>query len=526
MSEEKKTEGLDFVREKVVADLEAGRYPKVVTRFPPEPNGYLHIGHAKAICLSYGVAEDFDGRYHLRFDDTNPSTEDPEYVDAIQRDIKWLGFDWGEHLYFASDYFGRMYEIAEQLVRDGKAYVDSSSEAEIRERRGTITEPGTDSPDRGRSVEENLDLLGRMKAGEFKDGEHVLRAKIDMASNNMLMRDPLLLRIRHIDHYRQGDKWRVYPMYDFAHCLEDAFEGITHSLCSMEFENNRAIYDWVLDAAGFEHPRPEQTEFARLNLGYTVMSKRKLLRLVREGHVAGWDDPRMPTLSAMRRRGYTPQAIRSFCDLVGVAKSFNIIDVALLEHAVRDDLNHKARRVMAVLDPLPVVVDNFPDGEVEELDASHWPHDVPKEGSRAVPFSRNLVIDRSDFAEDPPPGFFRLSPGAEVRLRYGYVIRCAEVEKDDAGRIVKLHCTYDPETRGGQTPDGRKVQGTIHWLSEPHALDAEIRLYDRLFTSERPDAEENFLDHLNPSSLVVHSRALVEPSLAGAAAGEPVQFER
>ncbi|MEM6794987.1 MAG: glutamine--tRNA ligase/YqeY domain fusion protein, partial [Acidobacteriota bacterium] len=517
---------LDFVREKIRADLESGRYASVLTRFPPEPNGYLHIGHAKSICLNFGVAEQFGGRCNLRFDDTNPSTEDPEYVESIQRDVRWLGFDFGEGPLFASDYFERMYELAEDLVRRGKAYVDSSDGEQIRERRGTVTEAGVNSPYRDRPASESLDLLRRMRAGEFEDGSHVLRAKIDMAANNMLMRDPLLFRIRHQHHYRQGDAWCLYPMYDYAHCLEDAFEGITHSLCTLEFENNREVYDWVLDHAGFEAPRPEQTEFARLKLGYTMLSKRRLLKLVEDGHVDGWDDPRMPTLSGLRRRGYTPEAIRAFCERIGVTRTYNVIDVALLEHAQRDDLNHRAPRVMAVLDPLPVVIENYPEGQVEEMEASYWPHDVPKEGSRAVPFSRRLLIERSDFEEDPPAGFRRLAPGREVRLRYGYVVRCERAIKNDAGEVVELRCTYDPDSRGGQPRDGRKIAGTIHWLEADRSISAEVRLYDRLFTSENPDGEERFEDHLNPHSLVTRPGARVEPSLAELAPGSHVQFER
>ncbi|MCG8458828.1 MAG: glutamine--tRNA ligase/YqeY domain fusion protein [Holophagales bacterium] len=522
----------DFVREKIRDDLAAGRYGGVVTRFPPEPNGYLHIGHAKSICLNFGVAEEFGGRCHLRFDDTNPTTESSEYVVAIQRDVRWLGFDWGEHLCFASDYFEKMADLAEDLIRAGKAYVDSSTGEEIREGRGSLTEPGTESPYRGRPVAENLELFRRMRAGELEEGSHVLRAKIDMASPNMLMRDPLLYRIRHAHHHRQGDRWPIYPMYDYAHCLEDAIEGVTHSLCTLEFENNRELYDWVLDHVGYAPPRPEQTEFARLNLGYTLMSKRKLLLLVEEGHVAGWDDPRMPTLSGLRRRGYTPEAIRAFCDRVGVARTHNVIDVALLEYSIRDDLNTRAPRVMAVLDPLRVVIENYPEDRSEELEADYWPHDIPKEGSRKVPFGREILIEREDFAEDPPPGFHRLAPGREVRLRYAYFLRCERVIHDDDGRVVELRCTYDPATRGGQAPAGRRPAGrrpagTIHWVSAERSLPAEVRLYDRLFATENPAAAgDEFRRHLNPRSLVVRDRARVEPSLAQLAAGSHVQFER
>ncbi|MEM8932260.1 MAG: glutamine--tRNA ligase/YqeY domain fusion protein, partial [Acidobacteriota bacterium] len=524
------TETNDFIREKIRDDLAARRYDGVVTRFPPEPNGYPHIGHAKAICLNFGVAADFGGRCHLRFDDTNPETESPEYVEALQRDIRWLGFDWGEHLYFASDYFERMVELAEQLIRDGKAYVDSQSSEEIRANRGSISEAGTPSPFRDRSVEVNLDLLRRMRDGEFDDGAHVVRAKIDMSAANMLMRDPLLLRIRKAHHYRRGEGWCLYPMYDYAHCLEDAFENVTHSLCSLEFENNRELYDWVLDACGFEHPRPEQTEFARLNLGYTVMSKRKLLKLVQEGVVAGWDDPRMPTLSGLRRRGVPPEAIRDFCERVGVTRNYNIIDVALLEHATREALNFEAPRRMAVIEPLKVVVENWPEEQVDRLDADDWPRDVPKEGSRQVPFSRELWIDRDDFREDPPEGYFRLAPGREVRLRYAYLLTCRDVVRDADGAIVELRCTVDLDSRGGNAPDGRKVAGTIHWVAAAEAVESTFRVYDRLFSAERPgvgpDGEEvDVHEHLNPDSLIEH-QGFVEPSLVTAEPGSRWQFER
>ena len=516
----------DFVRDIIRDDLDAGRHVSVVTRFPPEPNGYLHIGHAKSICLNFGVAGEFGGRCHLRFDDTNPTTEDVEYTESIQNDVRWLGFDWDPHLYFASDYFDRMAELAVHLIREGKAYVDSSSEEEIRDRRGTISEPGRPGPYRDRSVEENLDLFARMRAGEFPDGSHVLRAKIDLSANNMLMRDPLLYRIRHAHHYRTGDAWCIYPMYDFAHCLEDAFEHVTHSLCTLEFENNRELYDWVIDNTPVPS-RPRQYEFARLNLSYTVMSKRKLLQLVQEGHVAGWDDPRMPTLSGMRRRGLTPEAIRAFCERVGVAKTYNVIDVALLEHSVRDDLNPKVPRVMGVLDPLEVVITNYPEGQSETFEAPSFPHDVPKEGSRPVPFGRTLYIEREDFHEDPPAGFHRLAPGREVRLRYAYLVTCDSVEKDADGNTVRLHCTYDPETRGGNAPDGRRVPGTLHWVSAEHAVEAEVRLYDRLFTAELPGTDgADFLEQLNPDSLTVISGAKLEPSLAEASPGDRFQFER
>ena len=529
---EPKNEPKNFLRDIVEADLDAGKHDgRVHTRFPPEPNGYPHIGHAKSICLNFGLAEDFKGLCNLRFDDTNPETEDTEYVEAIKRDVRWLGFDWDERLYHASDYFERLYDCAVHLIERGKAYVDSSTGEEIRERRGTITEPGVPSPDRDRSVEENLDLFRRMKEGEFGDGEHVLRAKIDMAAKNMLMRDPILYRIRHAEHYRRGDAWCIYPMYDFTHCLSDAFEGITHSICTLEFENNRELYDWVIRETEVEHV-PRQYEFARLNLSYTVTSKRKLQTLVREGHVAGWDDPRMPTLSGLRRRGVTPAAIRDFCDRIGVAKSFNVIDVALLEWSIRNDLNMEVPRVLAVLDPLKVVIENYPAGENEELDAPLYPHDVPKEGSRRLPFSREIYIEREDFAEDPPKGFHRLAPGREVRLRYAYFITCDKVIKNDAGEIVELRCTYDPETRGGDAPDGRKVKGTLHWVSAETSVPATVRLYDRLFLAEDPNEGEDgagdadFRQHLNPGSLAVIENARLEASLAGVSPGERFQFER
>jgi len=522
--------GTDFIRTVVEEDLEAGRYDEVVTRFPPEPNGYLHIGHAKSICLNFGVAEEYGGRCHLRFDDTNPLTEEEEYAQAIQRDVRWLGFDWGEHLYHAADYFDRLYAYAERLVERGKAYVDSQSEEEIREGRGTVTEPGRESPYRDRSPEENLDLLRRMKGGEFGGGEHVLRARIDMAHPNMLMRDPVLYRIRHASHYRSGDAWCIYPLYDFAHCLEDAIEGVTHSLCTLEFENNRALYDWILDEVGIEEPRPHQYEFARLDLEYTVLSKRKLIRLVREGHVDGWDDPRMPTLAGLRRRGVPPEAIRSFCEMIGVAKSDSTVDVGKLEYAVRDHLNWTAPRVLAVLDPLKVVVESWPEGETEWLEAPYYPRDVGKEGAREIPFTRELWIERSDFAEEPPKGFWRMSPGREVRLRYGYVVRCTEVAKDpETGEVREVRCVHDPETRGGSTPDGRKVKGTIHWVSADRARDAEVRLYDRLFLAPDPTdvpEDEEFTANLNPESLVVRGEAKVEPSVADDDPATRYQFER
>jgi glutaminyl-tRNA synthetase len=523
------SEGTDFIRAVVNDHMRTGKYKgQVITRFPPEPNGYPHIGHAKSICLNFGLALDYGGRCHLRMDDTNPTTEDEEYVRALQDAVHWLGFDWGEHMYYASDYFGRLYEFAEQLIRDGKAYVDSLNEEEIRDYRGTVTEAGRHSPYRSRTVEENLDLFQRMRAGEFPDGAHVLRAKGDMASPNMKMRDPLLYRIRHAHHYRTGDDWPIYPMYDFAHPLSDAIEGVTHSICTLEFENNRDIYDWLADNL-LEEPRPHQYEFARLNLDYTVMSKRKLLQLVQEGHVNGWDDPRLYTIAGLRRRGVTPEAIRTFCDKIGVAKANSRIDLALLEHCIRDDLNTKAPRVMAVLRPLKVVITNYPEGQTEELDASFWPRDVPKEGSRPVPFSRELYIEQDDFMENPPKGFHRLIPGGEVRLRYAYIIKCDEVIKDAAGNVVELRCSYDPASRGGAASDGRKVKGTIHWLSAAQAVPAEVRLYARLFTVPNPDETEegkSFQDYINPNSLEILRSSLVEPSVATAAAGDRFQFER
>jgi len=518
--------GNDFVRDIIRGDLEGGLHTTVVTRFPPEPNGYLHIGHAKAICLNFGVAEEFGGRCHLRFDDTNPATESEEYTASIQRDVHWLGFDWGEHLYHASDYFGKMYEYALHLIREGKAYVDSLDTEEIREYRGSVGVPGRESPHRNRSVEENLDLFRRMRAGEFEDGAHVLRAKIDMAANNMLMRDPLLFRIRRMHHYRAGDEWPIYPMYDFAHCLEDALEHITHSLCTLEFENNRELYDWVIENTPVPS-RPRQYEFARLNLTYTVMSKRKLLQLVEEGHVSGWDDPRMLTLSGLRRRGYTPSSLRNFCDRVGVARTHNVIDMALLEFSIRDDLNLRVQRVLGVLRPLKVVIENYPEDQVEDLTAPYYPRDVPKEGSRKLPFCREIYIEREDFMEDPPKGYFRLTPGCEVRLRYAYIIRCVDVVKDEAGEVKELRCTYDPGTRGGNTRDGRKVKGTIHWVSANHAVSAEVRLYDRLFTVEEPGGgDTDFREELNPNSLQVLGGCRLEAGLGTAKLGDAFQFEQ
>jgi glutaminyl-tRNA synthetase len=517
----------DFLREKVAADAASGRFGRPIhTRFPPEPNGYLHIGHAKSICLNFGIAAEFAGLCNLRFDDTNPTTEDVRYVDAIRNDVRWLGFEWDEER-FASDYFERLYEIAERLIRAGKAYVDSQSEEAIREGRGTVMVPGRPSPYRDRSVEENLDLLRRMRAGEFPDGAHVLRARIDMAHPNMLMRDPLLLRIRHAAHYRRGTEWCVYPLYDFAHGLSDAFEGITHSFCTLEFKDNRELYDWLVREAGFERP-PEQTEFARLELDYTVLSKRKLLRLVNDGHVTGWDDPRMPTVAGLRRRGVTPEAIRAFCDKIGVARSDARIELATFEYAVRDDLNMRVPRVMAVTRPLRLVLTNYPGGQVETMDAPLYPHDVPRTGSRPVPFGRELWIERDDFMEEAPRKFFRLTPGREVRLRYGYLVTCTGVVKDASGEVVEVHATYDPATRGGDAPDGRRVQGTIHWVSARHALDCELRLYDRLFAVPDPDAlpeGRDFVSALNPQSLLT-LRGKVEPSVGADPPGTRYQFER
>jgi len=524
-------EGTDFIRAIVEKHQAQGTYGgRVETRFPPEPNGYLHIGHAKSIVLNFGLAEEYGGVCHLRFDDTNPLTEDMKYVRSIQEDVRWLGYDWGDHLYFASDYFQRLYECALVLIRKGKAYVDSLTEEQIREYRGTVTRPGRESPYRDRSVEENLDLFQRMKAGEFAEGEHVLRARIDMAHPNMIMRDPVLYRIRHASHYRKGDDWCIYPLYDFTHCLSDAFEDITHSLCTLEFENNREIYDWILDEVGFTEPRTHQYEFARLNLDFTVMSKRKLLKLVKEGHVDGWDDPRMPTIAGMRRRGITPEAVRKFCEMVGVAKADNRVDMGKLEFAVRDHLNRTVPRVMGVLDPLKVVITNYPEGREEELDIPSYPHDVPLEGSRPVPFSREVYIEADDFMEDPPEGFHRLAPGREVRLRYAYFITCDEVVKDPkSGEIVELRCTYDPETRGGSAPDGRKVKGTLHWVSVAHGLPVEARLYDRLFRVPDPEdvpEGQDFTVNLNPASRITVERAVVEPSVTGAEPGTRYQFER
>ncbi len=527
MTTDKSTRSLDFIRAIVEEDLRSGKHQRVHTRFPPEPNGYLHIGHAKAICLNFGIAEQYGGLCNLRFDDTNPIKEEQEYIDAIKEDVRWLGFDWGDREYYASDYFEQLYRWAVQLIEQGQAYVCDLTAEEIRDYRGTLTQPGRESPYRNRSVEENLELFGRMRAGEFPDGSRTLRARIDMAHPNLNMRDPVMYRILHAAHPRTGEKWCIYPMYDWAHGQSDSIEGITHSICTLEFENHRPLYDWFLDALGVYHPR--QIEFARLNLTYTVMSKRKLLELVRGGHVRGWDDPRLPTIGGLRRRGYPPEAIRTFAQRIGVNKYDSVVDIQLLEHCVREHLNKVAPRVMAVLRPLRVVIDNYPEGQVEELEAINNPED-PAAGTRRVPFSRVLYIEQDDFREDPPRKYFRLAPGREVRLRYAYFVRCTDVVKDpQTGRVVELRCTYDPATRGGDAPDGRKVKATLHWVSAAHAREAEVRLYDHLFTRADPEdtAEgQDFKDGLNPDSLVVLPRCSVEPGLAGAQPGERFQFER
>ncbi|HEY0809329.1 MAG TPA: glutamine--tRNA ligase/YqeY domain fusion protein [Longimicrobiales bacterium] len=517
----------DFIREIISEDNRTGKYGgQVVTRFPPEPNGYAHIGHAKSICLNFGIAlEQSNGRCHLRFDDTNPETEDMEYVNAFIRDIKWLGFDWGKHLYYASDYFEQMYAYGEELIRKGLAYVDSSSEEEIREARGTITEPGRPTKYRNRSIEENLDLFRRMRAGEFPDGAHVLRGKIDLASTNMLMRDPIFYRIRHAAHYRTGNNWCIYPLYDYAHALEDAIECVTHSLCTLEFDNNREIYDWLVENTSVKC-RPHQYEFARLAVDYMLTSKRKLLQLVNDQVVSGWDDPRMPTIAGLRRRGVTPEAIRNFCDMVGVSKANSRVDIAKFEFAVRDDLNKKVKRVLAVLNPLKVVITNYPESNAEEIDAPYYPHDVPLTGSRKLPFAREIFIDADDFMENPPKDFFRLAPGREVRLRYAYIIRCDEVVKDKAGNVTELRCTYDAATHGGAAPAGRNVKGTIQWVSAAHSLPCEVRVYDRLFTVPNPDEGDDFKQYLNPKSLVVLNDARIEPSVRNDPPGSRYQFER
>jgi glutaminyl-tRNA synthetase len=517
----------NFIRDAILEDLKTNKFSgRVWTRFPPEPNGYLHIGHAKAICIDFGLADEFGGGTNLRFDDTNPEKEETEYVDSIMADVRWLGFDW-EHLCYASDYFGQLYEWAMQLIRAGRAYVCDLSADQIRQYRGTLTEPGQESPYRNRSIHENLDLFERMRAGEFPDGSRTLRAKIDMAAPNLNMRDPVMYRILHAEHHRTGDKWCIYPMYDYAHGQSDSIESITHSICTLEFEDHRPLYNWFIEQLGI-FPS-QQFEFDRLNLTYTLLSKRKLLQLVQERHVSGWDDPRMPTLSGIRRRGYTPEAIRNFCASIGVTKTNGVLELAMLEHFVREDLNKRALRVMAVLRPLKVVIDNYPEGQVEEMDAVNNPED-PSAGTRKVPFSRALYIEQDDFREVPPKGYYRLSPGREVRLRYGYLVTCTSVVKDEkTGEVIEVHCTYDPATRGGNTPDGRKVKSTIHWVSAAHALDAEVRLYETLFAKENPNdvAEgQDFTANLNPDSLEVVSNAKLEPSLAGAKPGSRFQFER
>ena len=529
MTENETTPGSNFITTIIEADLKANKNDgRLATRFPPEPNGYLHIGHAKSICLNFGVANTYNGTCNLRFDDTNPSKEDVEYVDAIMADVRWLGFDWDDRLHYASDYFEQLYGFAVQLIRAGKAYVDDLNADEIRQHRGTLTEPGTDSPWRERRVEENLDLFQRMRAGEFEDGSRVLRAKIDMGHPNLIMRDPTLYRIRKTSHHRTGHTWCIYPMYDFTHCLSDSIEGITHSLCTLEFENNRPLYDWVLDHV--DAPcHPQQIEFARLNLSYTVLSKRKLIQLVDEGHVNGWDDPRLPTICGLRRRGYTPESLRNFCDRIGLAKRDSVVDVALLEYSLREDLNKRAPRVMGVLKPLKVVIENFPEGQVDELEAVNNPED-PDAGVRSVPFSREIYIEQDDFMENPPKKFFRLSPGREVRLRYAFFVTCTGVVKDETtGEVVELRCTYDPATRGGDAPDGRKVKATLHWVSAAHAVEAEVRLYDRLFSKANPDEKEagkTYKDFLNPEALEVLRGCKLEPCLADAGPGYFCQFER
>jgi glutaminyl-tRNA synthetase len=526
MTEADATASTNFIREAVAEDLRTGRFDRVHTRFPPEPNGYLHIGHAKGINIQFDIAEHFDGFCNLRFDDTNPVKEEAEYVQAQKNDIRWLGYDWGDREYYASGYFDQLYEWAVQLIRDGKAYVDSLSPEEIKEYRGAFGVPGKESPYRNRSVEENLDLFERMRAGEFEEGEQVLRAKIDMQSGNMNLRDPIMYRILHAAHHRTGDKWCIYPMYDWAHGQSDSIEGITHSMCDLGYEEHRPLYDWFLEQLGIFHPR--QIEYARLNLSYTILSKRYLLELVEEGHVDGWDDPRMPTISGMRRRGYTAEAIRAFLERIGVAKSDSLVDIALLEHLLREDLNKRTPRMMAVLRPLRVVITNYPEDQVEEMEAVNNPEDESM-GTRKLPFSRVLYVEQEDFREEPPRKWFRLAPGREVRLKHAYYITCEEVIKDDQGNVIELRCTYDPESRGGSTPDRRKVRGTLHWISAGHALEAEVRLYDHLFTNPDPsDVEEggDFKDNLNPDSLEILASCKVEPNLAGTEAGDRYQFLR
>ena len=515
----------NFIKHIIEDDLKTDKYDgRVVTRFPPEPNGYLHIGHAKSICLNFGIANQYQGTCHLRFDDTNPLKESVEYVDAIKEDVRWLGFDWTKHLYYTSDYFDRLYECAIALIEKGKAYVDSLTAEEIRDFRGTLNEPGKESPYRNRTVTENLALFEKMAKGELEDGSCVLRAKIDMASSNIIMRDPTLYRIRRKDHHRTGNKWCIYPMYDYAHCLSDSFEKITHSICTLEFVNNRELYDWILDALEVYHP--QQIEFARLNLSYTILSKRRLIQLVEEKHVSGWDDPRMPTLSGLRRRGYTAAAIRKFCDMIGVARRDSMVDISLLEHCLREELNVSAPRVMGVLHPLKIVIENYPEDQSEMVEAINNPEDESM-GTRKIPFSRVIYIERDDFMENPPKKFYRLGPGREVRLRYAYFITCHDVIKDESGEIIELRCTYDPETRGGNTPpDGRKVKATLHWVSEKHSINAEVRLYDHLFSVENPMQSDDFTEHLNPDSLVALGNCKLEPGLKNAMPGVHYQFER
>ena len=529
MSENNSMPYSNFIQEIINEDKDTGgKGRRVHTRFPPEPNGYLHIGHAKSICLNFGLAARNNGLCNLRFDDTNPAKEDVEYVESIQEDVKWLGFSWDDRMFYASDYFERIYEYALKIIKEGKAYVCDLSADEIRGYRGTLTEPGKESPFRSRSVEENLDLFERMKAGEFPDGSRVLRAKIDMASPNLNMRDPVMYRILRANHHRTGDTWCIYPMYDYAHPISDAIEGITHSICTLEFEDHRPLYDWFIEAAGFD-PRPRQIEFARLNLSYTVMSKRKLLELVKKNYVSGWDDPRMPTISGMRRRGYTPAAIRDFCDRIGVAKTSSTVDVALLEHCIREDLNASASRVMAVLRPIRVIIDNYPENQVEWFESENNPED-PEAGTRKIPFGKVIYIEQDDFMENPPKKYFRLFPGGEVRLKHAYFIKCVDIVKDDkTGEIIELHCTYDPESRGGNSPDGRKVKGTLHWVSAQHAIDAEVRLYESLFNDPNPGNEgdgADYKDFLNPDSLEILKSCKLEPSLADAAPGSRYQFLR
>ena len=529
MSENLNPESSNFIRNIIKDDIKNNKNKSLVhTRFPPEPNGYLHIGHAKSICLNFGIANDFNGGLcNLRFDDTNPVKEDLEFTESIQQDVKWLGFEWGERLFYASDYFEQLFEFAKQMIIDGKAYVDHLSAEEIREYRGTLTEPGKESPHRGRSVEENLSLFERMRAGEFEEGECVLRGKIDMSSPNMNMRDPTIYRIKKATHHRTGNDWCIYPMYDYTHCISDALEGITHSLCTLEFEDHRPLYDWFLEQLSVPC-HPQQIEFARLNLNYTVTSKRKLNELVKDGDVSGWDDPRMPTIVGMRRRGYTPESIRDFCDRIGVTKNDTVIDVSVLENSVREDLDNRAPRVMGILDPLKVVINNYPEGETEQLEAPNHPNNLDM-GKRELSFSRTIYIEKNDFMEDPPKKFFRLAPGKEVRLRYAYFIICNEVIKDNSGNLVELHCSYDPDTKGGNAPDGRKVKGTIHWVSAEHAFKAEVRLYDRLFNDPKPDSnrhQKNWKDFLNSKSKKIIKEAYLEPSLQSAKNEEFFQFER